>query len=157
MAKDQFEDAFGEFTDAFRKNTKKTLKEMAKLVEREVKKNTSIADEHTPLWLKRNKHPYAGRPPLPHKKPLVHRVSGNLTDNVGIFLGDRKDELRVGVEEDNVPYVGWIVNGSTKMIARDFLAYSLLSVKRKLEKMVIKNYKKTTKKAGRKTKTKKRK
>jgi hypothetical protein len=100
------------------------------------------------------KHPYSGRGTLPHKKPLVHRVSGNLTDNVGIFRGDRKDELRVGVEEDNVPYIGWIVNGSTKMVARDFLSYSLLSVRSKLKKMVQKNYKKTMKKASNKNKRK---
>jgi hypothetical protein len=146
MAKNQWEDAFGEFTNNFRKTTDKTLKEMAKLVKKEVKKNTSIADEHTPLWLKRNKHPYAGRPPLPHKKPLVHRVSGNLTDNVNIFQGDRKDELRVGVEEENVPYVGYIINGTPKMVARDFLSFSLLSVQRKLRKMIIKDFKKATKK-----------
>ena len=150
MAKDQWEDAFGEFTKNFRKTTEKTLKEMAKLVKKEVKKNTSIADEHTPLWLKRKKHPYAGRPPLPHKKPLVHRVSGNLTNNVGIFPGDRKDELRVGVEEESVPYVGYIVNGTTKMVARDFLSFSLLSVQRKLRKMMIKDFKKATKKATKK-------
>jgi hypothetical protein len=154
MAKDQWQDSFGEFTKNFRKTTEKTLKEMAKIVKKEVKKNTSIADEHTPLWLKRNKHPYAGRPPLPHKKPLVHRVSGNLTDNVDIFQGDRKDELRVGVEEENVPYVGYIINGTTKMIARDFLSYSLLSVQRKLRKMIIKDFKKATKFKSKKSKRK---
>lgn len=147
--KDQFEDVFGEFTENFRKTTTKTLEEMAKLVEKEVKKNTSIQDKHTPLWLKRHGHPYAGRPPLPHRKPLVHKVSGNLTDNVDTFPGKRKDELRVGVLEENVPYVGYIINGTSKMIARDFLSFSLLSVRKKLKKIIKKDFKKQLKKSKR--------
>jgi len=150
MAKDQFEDAFGEFTDNFRKTTNETLKKMAKLVKKEVKKNTSIQDVHTPLWLKRMKHPYSGRSTLPHNNPLVHKVSGNLTSNVAIFQGDRKDELRVGVEESNVPYVGYIVNGTSKMVARDFLSFSLLSVQKKLRKMIVKDLKRAVKKQNRK-------
>lgn len=125
---------------------------MGKLVKREIKKNTSIADEHTPLWLKRMKHPYSGSSTLPHKKPLVHRVSGNLTGNVRIFPGDRKDELRVGVEESEVPYVGYIINGTSKMVARDFLSFSLLSVQRKLRKLIVKDFKKATKFKSKKSK-----
>jgi hypothetical protein len=141
-------DDFGEFTNNFRKTTNKTLHEMAQLVHKEVKKNTSIQDVHTPLWLKRMDHPYSGRSRRPHNNPLVHKVSGNLTSNVKIFQGDRKDELKVGVLQSNVPYVGFIVNGTSKMIARDFLSFSLLSVQKKLRKMIIKDFKNTLKKQG---------
>ena len=145
-----FESDFGEFTDAFRKSTHKTLKQMARLVKKEVKKNTSVVDDHTPDWLKRAGHPYAGRPPLPHRVAKVHKVSGNLTENVEVFQGARRGEVRVGVLQRKVPYVGYIVHGTAKMISRDFLSYSLLSVKKKLKKIMIKNYKKTMKKQTKK-------
>ena len=155
MAKKDEEDFFGRFTDNFRKGSEKTVKQMAKLVKKEVEKNAGVEDEHTPNWLKRQRHPYGigtpksgkSRGPVPHKEPLVHKVTGNLSDNVEIFAGNRKDELSVGVDEDKVPYVVWVVDGSTKMIARDFLAYSLLNVRKKLRKLVIKNFKKAHKKS----------
>jgi hypothetical protein len=148
MPRTKFDDSFGEFTKNFRKTTEKTLWEMAELVKKEVKKNTSVVDEHTPLWLKRHNHPYAGRPPFPHKSPLVHKVSGDLTSNVKIFKGSRKDELKVGVLEVEVPYVKWVVRGSSKMIARDFLSFSLLSVKDKLKRRIIKDLKNQMRKQG---------
>jgi hypothetical protein len=148
--KDKDFDKMSEAIDAvvivMRKNTKKTLKEMAKLVEKEVKKNTSIADEHTPAWLKSQGHPYSRKKNQPpHKEPLVHKVSGTLTNNVEIFKGDRRDELQVGVSEQNVPYVSAVVFGTKKMIARDFLSFSLLSVQKDLRKLVVKNFKQTLK------------
>lgn len=146
--KDQFEDAFDEFTKNFRKTTFKTLWEMAEIVQKEVKKNTSIQDVHTPDWLKRMDHPYSGRGRRPHNNPLVHKVSGNLTSNVNIFQGNRKDELKVGVRGVDVPYVGYIIHGTSKMIARDFLSFSLLSVQKKLKKKIVKDYKETLKKQG---------
>jgi hypothetical protein len=148
MPRTKFEDSFGEFTKNFRKTTEKTLYEMAELVKKEIKKNTSIIDEHTPSWLKQHDHPYSGRSKLPHNQPLVHKVSGNLTNNVKIFRGNRADELKVGILEVDVPYVGYIVNGTSKMIARDFLSFSLLSVKNRLRKKIIKDLKDQLRKQG---------
>ncbi len=132
-------------TVKIRKRTAKTVRQMAAQLKKEVVKNSSVADEHTPLWLKRAGHPYAGRPPIPHRAPLVHRVSGTLSDNIEIFEGERSDELQVGVSTADVPYAEYVINGTTKMIARDFLSYSLIKMNKRFRKKVAKDFKKSLK------------
>lgn len=149
MAKkrDNIEDAIEALTITMRKQAKKTVKEMANLVKKEVEETVSKKDMHTPKWLKSHGHPYRERN-LHNKAPFVHRVSDNLWENIEIFEGDRKDELQVGVDSSKVPYVEAVLFGVSKgrsMIARDFLAYSILKVQKKLRKMVTKNFKKDRK------------
>ncbi len=138
----KLEDIVDAITISMRKNTKKTVKQMANIVKKEAVKNSSIVDIHTPAWLRQHGHPYKEK--NIHSTPIVHKVSGNLSENVEIFKGDRKDELKVGVDENKVSYIDYIINGTPggQMIARDFLAFSLLKSQKALRKKVIKNFKK---------------
>lgn len=131
------------YAEKVRKRTTKTVNEMAKLLKKEIVKNTSHEDGHDRNWMRRNKHPYSTRDPRPpHKKPIVHKqgdaVSYDLSGNVEIFHGVRKDERLVGIDPDKVPYVGDILYGTETMIGRNFLAYSLLQMNKKFKKMIKK-------------------
>ena len=139
------EEIFDVFAEGIRKRTNKTVRQMANTLKKEVEKNVSIDDEHTPKELKRLGHPY--KTENLHDAPLVHRVSHNLSDNIEIFKTNRKDELLVGVDPEKVPYVEAVLFGSEKMISRDFLSYSLLNINKKLRKIIKKGMK--SKKKGR--------
>ncbi len=147
---DKLDDTIDAITVAMRKSTKKTVKQMANIVKKEAEKNSSKEDVHTPTWLRQHGHPYKERnihsTPIVHKQPDPKRgryANIHIRDNIQIFKGDRKDELDVGVDEEKVPYIDYVINGSPKLIARDFLAYSLLKARKKLRKKVVKNFKKT--------------
>ncbi len=147
------EKAINAYTESVRKRTKQTLGEMAKMLKKEIKKNISKKDGHDYNWLARNNNPYGKNPrkdgkergPVPHKKPFVHKQGGkrssNMSDNVEIFKGSRKDELDVGIDEGKVPYVGDVLygtRGTHAMIGRNFLSYSLLTMNKKFRKMIKK-------------------
>jgi hypothetical protein len=76
---------------------------------------------------------------------LVHKVDGDLSDGIKIFPGRRKDELQVGVSSADVPYADYVIHGTRKMVARDFLSYSLLKLNRKFRKKIEKDLEKATK------------
>ena len=111
-------DFFGEFTKNIRKRADKTAMQMAKIVEKEVKKNVSFTD-HTLEWMRSQGHPYAKRAPnSPHgKTPIVHiqgrDFTANLSENINIFEGDKKGEYQVGVDKGDVPYISDLIHGTT--------------------------------------------
>lgn len=144
------EKAVDAYTKAVRQRTQATVKEMAKMLQKEIKKNISKQDGHDYNWLARMNHPYGKQPrkdgkergPVPHKKPFVHKQgatrTSNMSDNVEIFKGSRKDELEVGIDQNKVPYVGDVLYGTTVMIGRNFLSYSLITMNKKFRKMIKK-------------------
>ncbi len=161
---DDLENDLVKLSIKIRKRTTKTVNQMAEQLQKEMIKNVSVVDEHTPKWLKNKGHPYStlspSLAPIPHRGiPIVHRQPDpkrgkysniHLSDNIKIFKGDRKDELRVGVSKEDVPYIDYIINGTPKgqMISRDFLSYSLLKLNKRFRKKVAKNFKAVMKEKG---------
>ena len=143
------DDFFDGFTKSIRKRTTKTVEEMAKELKKEVKKNTNL-DDHTLSQLKKLGHPYSKegfskstiKAVLGHGIIEIHKQGGDqsshLRDNIEIFKTKRKDTLSVGVDSNKVPYVDYIINGTEKMVARDFLAFSLLQMNKRFKKLVKK-------------------
>jgi hypothetical protein len=140
------EEAINAYTETVRKRTQNTVKDMAKMLQKEIKSNISKSDGHDQNWLNRNNNPYGKGPhpkgktrsPVPHKKPFVHKQSGTMSQHVKIFSGKRKDELEVGIDQDDVPYVGDVLFGTRNMIGRNFLSHSLLNMNKKFLKMIKK-------------------
>lgn len=136
------------YTERVRKRTTKTVNDMAKMLKKEIKKNISKSDGHDYNWLARNNNPYGKGPrkdgkdrsPVPHKKPFVHKQGGdwssNMSQHVEIYKGKRKDELEVGIDQNEVPYVGDVLFGTRTMIGRNFLSYSLIQMNKKFRKMI---------------------
>jgi len=123
----------------------RTVERMAKIVKTEAKNNASIEDQHTPEWLKKQGHPY--KDTNIHKHPLVHKVSGNLSENIEIFKN--KKNIEVGVDTAKVPYVEAVIFGIPgRLIPRDFLAYSLVNADKKLRQRFVRDMKKAVKDAG---------
>jgi hypothetical protein len=147
--KNKDNDFFNGFTESIRARTEKTVEEMAKELKKEVKKNTSL-DDHSLADLRSLGYPYAkkefskstSKSLLGHNTVLVHKQGGkdssHLSDNIEIFETNRKDTLAVGVDSNKVPYVDYIIHGTEKMIARDFLAFSLLQMNKRFKKLVKK-------------------
>lgn len=148
MAKE--DDFFKGYTKSVRKRVTKTTKEMADMLKKEVEKNISLDDSHTKSWLRSQGHPYAMRDHQPsvlgHNEVLVHKQgdkpTSNMHEHVKIFEGRRKDELQVGISEEDVPYVGYILYGTSKMVGRDFLNFSFLNMSKTFRKMIKKMGKK---------------
>jgi hypothetical protein len=132
------------YTKKVRNRTTKTVDQMAQMLKKEIKKTVGKKDGHDYNWMARNNHPYGKGPhpkgkargKVPHKDPFVHVQSGELSKNVEIFKGKRKDEKEVGIDQDIVPYVGDVLFGTHKMIGRNFLSYSLLKMNKKFLKMI---------------------
>lgn len=148
-------------TITLRKQLGRTVKQMAKMVQTEMKKNSSVQDSHTADWLKQHGHPYTER--NLHSTPIVHRQTDDekvgkrgsdvhISDNIEIFEGERKGDLEVGVDSNKVPYVEAVLFGTEKLISRDFIAFSLLNTQKKLRKRVIKNLKESVRNQGKKVK-----
>jgi hypothetical protein len=148
-------DAIEAVTVNIRKRATKTVWKMANELKDQVEETVMEEDEHTPKWLKRNAHPYR-HTNLHGKKPIVHvqpdedkrgKTSEiHLWENIEIFESNRKDELQVGVDPEKVPYVEAVLFGTKKMIARDFLAWSLLKKRKRFMKIIKKDM--TSKKSG---------
>jgi len=74
----------------------------------------------------------------PTADQFVHIQSGTLYANIErkvIIQGDRIIAA-VGVEESMVPYIGYLINGNSKMRARDFLGHALQDVKETMIKIL---------------------
>lgn len=75
----------------------------------------------------------------PHPDEDVHVQGGALYANVErkvVVNGDRIIAA-VGVSESAVPYVGYLINGTSKMRARDFLGHALEEVRETMKKVLI--------------------
>lgn len=96
-------------------------------MEEELKKDIAVLDGHTLEELAKMGHPYAEREPNPpHLEPVIHTQKGKLLRAVKqiMSINRRGGYLKVYVDELDVPYIKWLVNGTTKMIARPVFQYT---------------------------------
>lgn len=104
-----------------------------RLLEKTVRKNI-VKDMHTLAWLAAHGHPYSvlnPNNPHPEKPYIVHRQTGDLLR--AVRSGTRRTvggaEAWVGIDEAAAPYARYLIDGTPRMIARDFLAGSKEEIK----------------------------
>lgn len=118
------------------KQVRGALKEASTIVAAKVRENASLTD-HTLDQLEALGHPYAVRAPQGLHKPgfKVHEQSGRLVSNVEV---KKKGDLNfvIGVDENKVPYVPFVIFGTRTLVARDFITGSLNQVKKEITKIV---------------------
>ncbi len=125
IGKTKLTNIFGRNLRVFSKKLKGGLREAAEILQEKMKENASLTD-HTLKDLARMGHPYSVRNPNnPHEPPyLVHEQTGDLKNQIEITSSPKELSLVVGVDGDKVPYIAYIIHGTSKMIARNFLAES---------------------------------
>lgn len=93
-----------------------------------VKEKASLAD-HSLKDLADLGHPYSTRfatDSFVHPDEFVHTQSGRLVDNIEAISSIDGDIVTVacGVRESRVPYIGYLIDGTSKMRSRDFLGHA---------------------------------
>jgi len=81
--------------------------------------------------LRKMGYPYSQiRPNPPHDPSYVHVQSGQLKDNLEVYSEERNGRLvvRIGIDENKVPYLPHLIHGTRKMIARDFISAAFMEV-----------------------------
>lgn len=106
----------------FKKKAKARLEEAANVLEEKMIENASLTD-HTLKDLARLGHPYSVRNPAnPHDPPyLIHEQTGNLKNNIERTRSPKGFKISVGVDEDKVFYIPYLILGTSKMIPRNFI------------------------------------
>ena len=103
------------------------------ILENAVKGNI-VKDMHTLQWLAAHDHPYSvvnPNNPHPEKPYIVHQQTGNLLRSVrsGTRARAGSAEVWVGIDEAKAPYARYLIEGTPRMIRRDFLSGSRDEVK----------------------------
>lgn len=128
------------------KRLRRTSEELTEYMYNELMKDIAVEDGHTLKELKKMGHPYGfkggeyqsletgvtsrnkeiSRESLPHAEPIIHKQGGRLASNVKkiTFISSTKIIMRTYVDEKSVPYIKWLVHGSTKMVARPVFIYT---------------------------------
>lgn len=112
------------------------LEMAADIVEEKMVENASLTD-HTLKDLAKLGHPYSLRNTAnPHDPPyLVHEQTGNLKSSIERTSSPKGFRVSIGVDEDKVPYLPYLILGTSKMIARDFITESFNEVLPQLRKL----------------------
>ena len=105
----------------------------ADVLEKAVRKEAGLTD-HSLKALAALGHPYSTKKGMdsgPHADELVHVQSGNLTKHIKRVaeVTDASAVAAAGVLESDVPYIKYLINGTTKMRPRDFLGHTWLAVR----------------------------
>ncbi len=103
------------------------------ILEAKIRENI-VKDMHTLQWLAAHGHPYSAvnpNNPHPEKPYIIHEQTGNLLRAIrsGTRAKAGSAEVWVGIDESKAPYARWLIEGSPRMIARDFLSGSRDEVK----------------------------
>lgn len=115
-----------EITERLKVHLKDSAEMAANVLEQYVKKHVSLTD-HSLKALADMGHPYAAsHSNPPHGNPDVHSQSGRLKAAIRkkVYVSDTHCEIKVGVDSGAVPYVGYIIEGTSKMIPRDFIGFA---------------------------------
>lgn len=120
----------------FKEKAKARLQEAADLLEMKMKDNASLTD-HTLKDLADLGHPYSVRDPNnPHSPPyLIHEQTGNLKNNIEQFKSEKGFRISVGVDENKVFYIPYLILGTEKMISRDFITETFNEVLPEIRKI----------------------
>lgn len=110
------------------------LEKGRRLLEKTVRANI-VKDMHTLGWLAAHGHPYSvlnPNNPHPEKPYIVHQQTGNLLRAVRSGTRTGSIEAWVGIDEGAAPYARCLIEGTPRMIARDFLSGSREEVKKEV-------------------------
>lgn len=129
-----------ELTDELKVEFEKSLKYVGGVLHKKVKEKAGLTD-HTLEDLADLGHPYSKRFPTdsgPHKDELVHKQGNLLSENIEKISIIKKDVIvmAVGVDEKKVPYIKYLIKGTSKMRPRDFLGHAWSENKDDLFKML---------------------
>ncbi len=124
-AKTKSENIFGRDLRVFSKTLKEGLMKSAEVLQEKMQENASLTD-HTLKDLAAMGHPYSVRNPAnPHDPPyLIHEQTGDLKNQIEITESPKGFSLTVGVDGDKVPYLPYLIHGTSKMIPRNFISES---------------------------------
>lgn len=105
-----------------------SLEQAGKVLEEGVRNHAQLMD-HSLKKLAEMGHPYARRLPMdsgPHPDQMIHIQSGLLYKNVEkvVELSGNHALVAVGIDERKVPYIGYLIYGTSKMRPRDFLGFA---------------------------------
>ncbi len=120
----------------FKEKAKARMNEAAELLKDKIIENASLTD-HTLKQLAAMGHPYSVRDPRnPHNPPYqIHTQTGDLKDNIEVSTSPKGFRISVGVDEDKVFYIPYIINGTRVMIARDFITGSFDEILPEMQKV----------------------
>ncbi len=120
----------------FKEKAKARLNEAAEVLKDKMIDNASLTD-HTLKQLAAMGHPYSVRDPQnPHSPPYqIHTQTGDLKESIEITTSPKGFRVSIGVDEDKVFYIPYIINGTSKMIARDFITGSFDEILPEIQKI----------------------
>ena len=131
-----------ELKNKAKEQLQEVAKEVMEIIYLEVFKNCNL-DDHTLKELARLGHPYALHEGTYsdikghrlnvkaiheynlHPAYMIHKQSGHLQQNIKklIVLDEAKITIKVGISEEDVPYIAYLINGTSKMIPRPLFEY----------------------------------
>jgi hypothetical protein len=120
----------------FKEKAKARMREAAEILMDKIIENASLTD-HTLQQLAAMGYPYSVRDPQnPHNPPYqIHTQTLTLRNNIEISTSPKGFRVSVGVDEDKVFYIPYLINGTSKMIARDFITGSFDEVLPEMQKV----------------------
>ncbi len=123
------ENIFGPHLRVFKKKLVAKLEKAQEIVVERMRQNASLTD-HTLKDLAAMGHPYSLRNSAnPHDPPyLIHEQTGNLKEHIESEGSPKNFSFRIGVDEKAVPYLPYLILGTSKMIPRDFITESFNEV-----------------------------
>ncbi len=120
---------FDDLSKRIKKAMEDALQESADILEARIVENATLTD-HSLEDLEKLGHPYAKRDPQKIHSPeyQVHVQDGDLAASIGqVKVGPGK--INVGVDESKAPHVQHVIQGTSTMIARDFVTGSFNEVR----------------------------
>jgi len=135
--------------DRLSKNVKKALEEgiqeAADILEDKIIDNASLTD-HSLKDLEKLGHPYARTDPQRIHSPeyQVHIQDGDLVESIGQEKV-KPGEINVGVDDAKARHAKFVIQGTSKMVPRDFVTGSLNEVEDDMRAAIRKAVRKATK------------
>lgn len=121
-------DIFDRLSKRMKRALEEGVQEAADILEDKITDNASLTD-HSLKDLEKLGHPYSKRDPQKIHSPefKVHIQDGDLAASIGQEKV-RPGEINVGVDDSKAPHVKHVIQGTSTMVARDFVTGSLNEV-----------------------------
>jgi len=119
------------FGNDFRKQVEINFRKAAEVLKEKIKKNASVVDVHTRVWLAKNNFPYAARHgsiQIHKDKPyIVHHLTGSLEESITLVESIKESELfwYIFPDESKAPHAKYVIIGTKTLIGRNFLGGTL--------------------------------
>ena len=117
-----------------RKKFDKVADDVIDYMHTELEKDIALYDRHTLQVLAEMGHPYAKNNEKipPHVKPFIHTQSGNLKQHIKNYkvISGQRAIMAVYVDEKEVPYIKWLVEGSSIMVPRPVFDFTWNRIKK---------------------------